>query len=107
MEAARAWGVPLSIMRGRIVADGEPLWLDSDRDWAVALMLEEAETHQCGHPVSESFAQENDGTYFAESLRCHACAAIARQSADINKQAASETEPLDPSGLVITARRRQ
>lgn len=66
---------------GRVVEPGEPLWLDEDRDYALALHWLEAETCSgCGQPRSESTAIENDGGYRIEPIRCHACAAMARQS---------------------------
>ena len=66
---------------GRVVGEGEPLWLDEDRDYALALHFLEQETcGGCGQPRSESTAIENDGAYRAEPVRCHACAALSRQS---------------------------
>ena len=66
------------MFRGRVVAPGEPLWLDDDRDEAVALLTEEAATCQCGEPRETSMAPESDGAYAAEVVICHACAAMSR-----------------------------
>lgn len=84
VEASRAWGIPRSIFLGRPwPAPGEPLWLDSDRTWALALQAHEASIHDgCGQPVEESFSREGDGAYAAEGIRCHACAAIRRAQRD-------------------------
>lgn len=81
LETARAWGVPRSIFLGRTVADGDPLWLDDDRDWALALHLLEADTCDgCGQPRSESTLPENEYGYSVVPIRCHSCAALRRAS---------------------------
>lgn len=66
------------MFRGRVVEAGEPLWLDADRDEAVALIAEEAATCSCGEPREVSMALESDGGYAAEPVVCHACAALSR-----------------------------
>jgi hypothetical protein len=66
---------------GRVVAEGEPLWTDEDRDYALALLAVEADRCDgCGHQRSESMAFESDSGYHAEKIRCHACKAIAEAS---------------------------
>ncbi len=70
--------MPPSVFRGRVVGPGEPVWLDEDRDEAVALLAEEAATCECGEPREQSMAPESDGAYAAEVLICHACAALSR-----------------------------
>lgn len=71
--------MPVSVVLGRVVRDGEPLWLDDDRDAAIALLEEESdECSGCGQPRSESMSPKADGAYDVEMLRCHACAARAR-----------------------------
>ena len=73
--------MPPSVFRGRVVADGEPLWLDSDREEALALLaLEASECPGCGEPREVSMALESDGAYAAEVVKCHACAAMAQES---------------------------
>lgn len=80
LEAARAWGVPRSIFLGRpLPGPGEPLWLDEDRDWALALLEVEADTCPgCGQPLSESTHSDNEFAYTASASRCHSCAAMRR-----------------------------
>lgn len=82
VEASRAWGVPRSIFLGRpLPAPGEPLWLDEDRDWAMALLEVEDETcGGCGQPLHESRAPENEYAYTVTPIRCHACASMSRAS---------------------------
>lgn len=59
-----------------MVAPGEPLWLDEDRAWALALAEVEADQcPDCGHPWSQTSSPDAEGTYEAQVLRCHACAA--------------------------------
>lgn len=80
VEAARAWGVPRSIFLGRPwPAPGEALWLDEDRDYALALLEVEALTcHGCGQPRDESSDPANEFNYTAEPHRCHSCSAISK-----------------------------
>ena len=71
--------MPVSVVLGRVVRDGEPLWLDDDRDAAIALLEEESdECSGCGQPRSASMSATADGAYEVQMLRCHACAAKAR-----------------------------
>ncbi|MBP2583037.1 hypothetical protein J3A78_003515 [Streptomyces sp. PvR006] len=59
---------------GRVVADGEPLWLDDDRAWALALLDVEANAcPDCGQPWHEATDKDNEFAYRAELIRCHAC----------------------------------
>lgn len=49
--------MPRSIFLGRVPRRNEPLWLDDDRAWAIALLELEADIHPpCGHPLSETTA---------------------------------------------------
>ena len=74
VEAARSWGVPHSILTGRTVREGQPLWTAQDTALAVALTAVEAATCSCGHDRRESMAPANEYAYTAEAVRCHACA---------------------------------
>lgn len=66
---------------GRVVADGEPLWLPADRRWALALLEVEADTCPgCGQPLSQSTDRENEGAYDATFLACHGCRAAAMRT---------------------------
>ncbi|WP_375847165.1 MULTISPECIES: hypothetical protein [Bacillus] len=59
---------------GRVVADGEPLWLPEDRAWALALLQVEADAcPDCGQPWGEATDKANEFAYRAELIRCHAC----------------------------------
>ena len=87
---------------GRIPRPDEPLWTDKDREWALALQAEEAATHACGHLSEDTFNPEADGTYVAEAIRCHACAASAREAA-----AFSSDEHADGAGLFFTTHKRE
>lgn len=86
---------------GRAVAPGEPLWLDEDRAWALALAEVEKDCcPDCGHPWSEASAAENEFEYDVSLLRCHACAAGARKSKHFQESGG------DPSGLHVAINRR-
>ena len=57
------------------------MWTDEDRAWAMALLEYEADLCSgCGQPRSESMAAEHEFDYRPTALRCHGCAAVARES---------------------------
>ena len=86
------------MLTGRAVAPGQPQWLQSDTDLAVALMVLESERCSgCGHPRVDTFAPESEGLWVAEPLRCHSCAARDREARD--------TDRMDTAGLHWTTRR--
>ncbi|NXY93499.1 hypothetical protein HYE82_03560 [Streptomyces sp. BR123] len=86
---------------GRAVAPGEPLWLDEDRAWALALAeVERDSCPDCGHPWSEASAPESEFQYDVTLLRCHACAAGARETAAFQKGNGA------PEGLHVSITRR-
>jgi hypothetical protein len=65
---------------GRVVADGEPLWLPEDRNWALALLEVEADAcPECGQPWSEATDAQSEEGYTAHLVRCHACTASAQR----------------------------
>lgn len=100
MEAARSWGVPHSILTGRVVADGQPLWTAQDTALAVALTAIEAATCACGHDRRESMDSANEYGYVAEAVRCHACAARDRAAEAYQKQDGSM------AGLAFAVKRK-
>lgn len=102
VETARAWGVPRSIFLGRVPKPDEPYWLESDRNYAIALEAEEKATHTCGHLIEEAFAKEADGAYMGEAIRCHACAAAGREAEQFSKAEAADT-----NGLLFIAKARE
>lgn len=58
---------------------GEPLWLDDDRAWALALLQVEAETCTgCRQPLTESMDPALEEAWRAEVVLCHACATAGR-----------------------------
>lgn len=75
VEAARAWGVPHSVLTGRVVRDGQPLFTAQDTALAIALTTVEARTCACGHNRSETTTPGAEFAYEAAAIRCHACAA--------------------------------
>lgn len=75
METARAWGVPHSVLTGRVVRDGQSLFTAQDTALALALTSVEARTCACGHDRSETTAAGAEFAYQATAIRCHACAA--------------------------------
>lgn len=82
---------------GRVVGPGEPLWLEEDRAWALALAQVEAEQCPgCGQPLAETTDPGAQYAYQAKITRCHACAAVAREGRDFAEH--GETE-----GLLVQA----
>jgi hypothetical protein len=64
---------------GRVVREGEPLWLPEDRAWAFALLDVEADScPECHQPWSEATAKEAEFGYRTELIRCHACTTSAQ-----------------------------
>jgi hypothetical protein len=93
VEAARAWGVPLSRFLGRMPATRheydvagrlvrsirEPEWTADDRDAAMALLAYEADLCPgCRQPLAETTLAGNEERYVASvAARCHRCTAVA------------------------------
>lgn len=73
--------MPRSVFLGAVPVPGEPLWTAEDRAWAMALLEYEADLCSgCGQPRSESMAAQNEFEYRPQALRCHGCAAVAKES---------------------------
>lgn len=77
---------------GRTVGPGEPMWLEEDRAWALALLAYEADRCECGQSRAESTTREAEFTYRAEAMRCHACKAAAEAAEGVS----------DRTGLYVT-----
>ena len=99
MRAARAWSVPLSVLRLER-APGER-WTETDAKLAQALLAYEAALcPNCGHDRHESMDIESDGEWVVEEMRCHACTAIARTAKKFESAEA-------PSALSLSAERKR
>lgn len=67
--------MPPSVLLGRVVAPGAPLWTQVDTDLAVALAEIDADRCPgCGHQRTESMDPDHEYAFAADPLRCHACA---------------------------------
>jgi hypothetical protein len=87
--------VPRSVFLGRVVAEGEPLWLDEDRYWALALAEVEADAcPDCGQPWGEATAKENEEGYQAHLVKCHACSMSAKSVRAYQSKNNSDTDGL-------------
>ncbi len=76
------------------------MWLDEDRDLALAWQAEEAEKCPgCGKPHSESFDQDLEDEWTATGLRCFACKAKGRERERFTDGSA------DTAGLYMTVSR--
>lgn len=76
--------MPRSVFLGRVVKRGEPVWLDEDQSWAIALMQYEDEMCDgCGQPLSESTATKGGVHVHAYEVDapdiCAGCAALAAE----------------------------
>ena len=82
-----ALGVPRSVLLGRVVADGEPLWLPNDTEAVFDYLREQAiACPGCGHPRDETMDPKAEEHYRSRSLKCHACAAREREADRFNSQ---------------------
>jgi len=89
--AAHHFRIPRSVFLGRVVAEGEPLWLDDDRESALAYIeYLDSLCGGCGNPAAESMDEANDGKYEAVPVHCFACAAR-----DAENRAASKARSSD------------
>ncbi|MER6435420.1 hypothetical protein ABT275_03525 [Streptomyces sp. NPDC001185] len=71
--------MPRSVFLGRVVGEGEPLWLPEDRYWAFALAEVDADRcPDCGQPWGEATSPKNEESYRADLVKCHACAISAK-----------------------------
>jgi hypothetical protein len=77
------------------------LWLPEDRWWAMALMEAESGLCECGHPLAETTAPENEYAYDASITKCHACLAGAR------RVAAHQEDGGKTDGLKVSVFRRE
>jgi hypothetical protein len=89
------------VFLGRVVKDGEPLWLPEDTAHAIAWRLHLDGIHDgCGQPLEECMSPDAEGSYEVTALRCHACAEQERAAAAFAEGAG------DREGLFFTIRRR-
>jgi hypothetical protein len=89
------------VFLGRVPVAGEPLWLEDDRQWAVALLTYEADLCSgCGQSRSETTAIGNEDAYAGSAIRCHGCKAVAIASEVFTVPGA------DARGLLIGVSRR-
>ena len=66
--------MPRSVLLGRVVADGEPLWLPEDLEAALEWRAHlDSQCSGCGHPASQTFNPDFEGAFEAEPVVCHAC----------------------------------
>ena len=91
--------MPPSVLTGRVVEQGEPLWTQEDTDLALALVEIEAERCECGHSRVESMDPDHKFGWVAEAIRCHACAAR-------DRAARSKGKDWDDAGIRWVTKRR-
>jgi hypothetical protein len=79
-----------------VPADGEPHWLPEDRAKIIAYDLYDKGRCPCGcgRPAAESMARESQFSYRAEVIRCHARAAMDRESEVYTSQEGADTAGL-------------
>ena len=84
-------GVPLSVFRGRVVADGDPLWTDDDRRWAKAYVYDRQVRMPCGHYEDEASGPDNSDAFVAVPRVCHRCRAVG-EAADVRHKTATAAD---------------
>jgi hypothetical protein len=89
------------VFLGRIVADGEPLWLPEDAQAVLDYFREESLTCPgCGLPRDETMTPEAEDHYRSRAMRCHACAARERATSKFDDR------PHESAGLYFTVEKR-
>jgi hypothetical protein len=84
------------VLLGRVVGEGEPLWLPEDTEEVLAYLREKAQLCPgCGQPRENTMDPEAEGQWRSRALRCHACTAKARAAEQFAQAKA-------PSGLYFT-----
>lgn len=58
------------MFRGRIPAAGEPLWLDDDREWAMAWLIDDRSKLSCGCYPDETVGPEHADRWTVEPMIC-------------------------------------
>lgn len=77
MEYAAPRGIPHSVFLGRVVAPGEPVWLDADRDKAVWWLIHQRQAcPECG-TRAEEWSDDPDA-YVPEPHHCRGCEVAAQ-----------------------------
>jgi hypothetical protein len=83
----------MSVLRGERPPTAS--WTEQDGLLAQALTLYEASLCSgCGHPVSETMGEENDGAWESEEFRCFACDANVKLAAELSKSGSSDLEAM-------------
>lgn len=68
--------MPRSVLMGRVVEPGEPLWLAEDVDAVLEWQRWcDLQCSGCGQPMTETLDPELEGAYEATAVVCHGCAA--------------------------------
>ena len=83
--------MPLSIFRGRIQQPGEPLWLEKDRQWALAWQYDQDVRMPCGCHPDDAGGIENADRFTATPRVCHRHRAVGEATEQRSK---SETDTL-------------
>lgn len=90
-------GIPRSVFLGRVVAEGEPLWLPADREAVLEWQAyQKSLCSGCKRPRSESFDIAMDDHYDVHALQCHACAARDRRAYNRSRE---RDDGVPPFGL--------
>jgi hypothetical protein len=92
--------VPRSVLLGRVVRAGEPLWLQSDTEAVLEYLHDKSlMCSGCGLPREDTMTPDAERLFVSRALRCHACAARDRAARKFSDQKG------DTSGLFFTLER--
>ena len=86
---------------GRVVGDGDPAWLDTDRGYALAWKTHTRATCSCGTRADEW--DEDDDAYISDHYTCEGCARLAQEKTS-NLDRGPDGQPL-PGQHVYLIRR--
>jgi hypothetical protein len=86
-------GIPHSVFLGRVVAPGDPTWLDTDRELALAWQHNKRETCPgCGTRPDE-WAEDEDA-YLSDHVQCQGCLRLAEeQENNLDRDAQGKPQP--------------
>lgn len=92
MSLCNRWGIPLSLfLGGPVPKPGEPLWLESDRDFAVEFeAYQRGVCRSCGTRDEEwrdpeTKREKDPPPYVAEPIRCAGCVAVADATKEVRR----------------------
>lgn len=100
--------MPRSVLMGRVVEPGEPLWLAEDLEAVLEWQRWcDLVCSGCGQPMSETLDPELEGAYEATAVVCHGCAARETEQQRVEGKGVHVAVDLDPRARQFLIDRRK